>query len=583
MRSLYRPHVVFAAIVVAAVAPAHAQPASSTPAHHARPSCIELGAMGTVFERRGDVIFIDLGSDHGVTTGATLEVLDVVGDNAFRIGNVTAVQLGAQLSALTLGSLSPDAQAKVSVGDCVNASSRQPSMVDPWKAYRYPMMSKPVTAQEADALIEGFSRAAGKSLQDQIELWGELQQQLGNDRLTEAVGRYLDWLRASRDRVDREIARTVTERAERQREALTALEPDVTDQPLALRAAAFAYEGQELPIAVVVLEPRVVAWVTSKPGVQAWLYVRDRAGAGFQRTPLARDGDSYLRGVIPSQAVQAPRVEYFIEVLGPAGTGARVSLGDEQHPLSTKVAVDPARPQAPARAGRTLVRLRADYVDFDGGLAGGFDQYAQTDADFCYEFGAAIHRFCVGFGSMSGRGGPKDVIDKGDCANDSSEACREVSFSYFYTELALALSEQFALSVRPVLGVRSIQMLGAPETLECVQEGVLGDVCRTLGLRAHLRVGYADQTNLRLGVELTSNLGTQFEAAFDWNVIDKVPITLSTQVTDQPVPGDFGIRILADVGLRATPWFIPSARLSVQARDADHAGISGGLGTTFRW
>jgi len=580
MRPIHRPRAVFVATVVAAVTPARAQPAPSTPSS---PSCIQSGTTGTVLERRQNVIVVDLGADQGVTTGATLEVYDVVADNAFRVGKATVVRLGAQLSELTLGSLSPAEQAKVSVGDCVNTSSNQPSVVDPWKAYRHPLLSKPVTAHEADALIGGFTRTAGKPLQDQIEQWGELQQQLGNDRLTEAVGRYLDWLRNSRDRVERVIAGTVTEQAERQRKAIAALEPGVKDQPLALRTATLAYEGQEIPIAVVVLEPRVVAWVTSEPGVQAWLYVRDRAGAGFQRTPLARDGDSYLRGAVPSQFVRTPRVEYFVEVHGPAGADARVSLGDEKHPLSTEVVEDPARSRARARPGRTRIRLHADYVDFDGGLTSGFDQYAQTEADFCYEFGAAIHRFCVGFGSMSGRGGPKDAIDSGECANGSSDECREVAFSYLYPELEFALSERYAVLVRPVLGVRSTQMLGAPDRTECAREGVLGDVCGTLGLRAHVRMGSADQTNLRLGVGLTGNLGTLFEATFDWNVVARVPITLSTQVTDQPVPGDFGIRILADVGLRAAPWFFPSARLSVQARDADHAGISGGLGTTFRW
>src|SRR4051812_26561560 len=123
MRPIHRPIGLFAAIVVAAVAPARAQPARSTPAPHASPSCIELGIMGTVLVRRGNVIVVDLGANHGVTTSATLEVYDVVANNAFPIGKATVVRFGAQLSELTLDSLSPHEQAKVSAGDCVNASS----------------------------------------------------------------------------------------------------------------------------------------------------------------------------------------------------------------------------------------------------------------------------------------------------------------------------------------------------------------------------------------------------------------------------------------------------------------------------
>ena len=48
-------------------------------------------------------------------------------------------------------------------------------------------------------------------------------------------------------------------------------------------------------------------------------------------------------------------------------------------------------------------------------------------------------------------------------------------------------------------------------------------------------------------------------------------------------PEDFGVRLIADVGWRGTSWFYPSARLSYQARDLDHAGVSGGVAMNFDW
>ena len=43
------------------------------------------------------------------------------------------------------------------------------------------------------------------------------------------------------------------------------------------------------------------------------------------------------------------------------------------------------------------------------------------------------------------------------------------------------------------------------------------------------------------------------------------------------------MRLIADVGLRKMSWFYPSARVSYQARDIDHGGLSGGLGLNFDW
>jgi hypothetical protein len=52
-----------------------------------------------------------------------------------------------------------------------------------------------------------------------------------------------------------------------------------------------------------------------------------------------------------------------------------------------------------------------------------------------------------------------------------------------------------------------------------------------------------------------------------------------------PVPEDFGVRLIGDIGWRSRDiaWFYPSLRLSYQARDIDHAGLSGGLAMNFDW
>ena len=49
------------------------------------------------------------------------------------------------------------------------------------------------------------------------------------------------------------------------------------------------------------------------------------------------------------------------------------------------------------------------------------------------------------------------------------------------------------------------------------------------------------------------------------------------------LPEDFGVRLIADIGWRRLAWFYPSARVSYQARDIDHAGVSGGFALNFDW
>ena len=43
------------------------------------------------------------------------------------------------------------------------------------------------------------------------------------------------------------------------------------------------------------------------------------------------------------------------------------------------------------------------------------------------------------------------------------------------------------------------------------------------------------------------------------------------------------VRLIGDVGYRSVSWIYPSLRLSYQARDIDHAGVSGGLAMNFDW
>jgi len=86
-----------------------------------------------------------------------------------------------------------------------------------------------------------------------------------------------------------------------------------------------------------------------------------------------------------------------------------------------------------------------------------------------------------------------------------------------------------------------------------------------------------------IGASFTRHVGTLLEAAYHWLPAQTVPVQIMVQVTDEPVPQDFGVRLIGDVGVRRFGWCFPSVRVSYQARDIHHAGVSGGMAMNFDW
>jgi hypothetical protein len=137
---------------------------------------------------------------------------------------------------------------------------------------------------------------------------------------------------------------------------------------------------------------------------------------------------------------------------------------------------------------------------------------------------------------------------------------------------------------RPQAGILTRDRRMSEDADRCEGEDITG--CRFdkgYGARVRLRLGQEDGTNLVLGAAVTSRVGKLIEAAYHWLPNKMVPVKITVQVTDQPVVEDFGVRLIADVGVRRVKWFYPSARLSYQARDIDHSGFSGGLALNFDW
>ena len=553
----------------------------------------------------GDRVYVDLGGVHGVGAGATLELQrEVVARDPvtgatlrdrFPFGELSVVRAGDRVCEAR-----PDAgsRGRVKIGDRVELVTPAGRYVDPWaervvasrQAAPLPGATPGAPIRDragaervvvAAAEVQAVWRTTlGQAPRARVAAWQAFLDAHPDSPYAAAIGKEQASLTEQADALERaaEAATTVAPVIDRRQALATALAElrrDVEVDAL-LWAAVPARVRPGDPVAFAFAVP------TALPAGAAWLYVRPAGAAGYQRVPLVPDGDAYLRATVPGDQVRAGALAWFVEI----GDRA-VGQGTREAPGVIAVDAEVGEP-APAR-DRTSIETTLDYVDFDGGLTAGFDQYYQAELAYTYRFLTPVHAVRLGFGTMSGKGGPKDVIDEdpADQCRDASGTyrCRQVNFSYVYTELELRPRRNFAVMLRPQAGLLTTDTSETAAGNRCRDATNLEDCdfFTGIGLRARVRLGDQRGTNLELGVGFTSRVGSLFEATYHWSPRPTLPITLSVQVTDMPVPEDFGVRLVGDVGWRGKRWVYPSLRISYQARDIDHSGLSGGLGLNFDW
>ena len=544
----------------------------------------------------GTHVYVDLGTRDGVDAGSQLELLHLVVArdprtgatlrDHFALGTLTVTRSGERVS---VAEADAALAKRVLVGDDVRLVSERRQILDPWqqqvaasKAASEPAHGPAGPPTDHVALVrQAWTDTLGAPPEQRIARWQAL---LAADPATPyhaAIEAEIASLSRQVTIRDAMLARARSARPEDTAPRIARLTAALGTQGAPLAAAPIyrAAPGQPLELAFLVRDPHAVA--------HAWLYARPEGAPGFTRVELAHDGDSYVRGTIDGALVRGPAVEWYVEVAPPGDhAAAQSALGS--HAVPNRIDLDLDVTEPPPQPHRSHVDLHVDYVDWDGKLGQGFDQYYQAEADFKYRFLDPIYSVSLGFGTLSGTGGPKDVIDS-DPAHCMDAAgtyrCKRVDYSYVYTELEQKLSPNVAVMVRPTIGrLATDDMPGtaagrcksSPDTTGC-------DLSVGFGLRGRLRLGDEAATNLVLGAAFTQGLGTLLEASYHWLAVPVVPVQITVQVTDQPVIDDFGVRLVGDVGYRGWGAIYPSVRVSYQARDIKHSGVSGGAALNFDW
>jgi hypothetical protein len=576
---------------------------------------------GAVLRIEGSDVYVDLGSKDGVGADTKLTLLHVVVAkdpvsgktlrDRFPIGTLTVIKSGDQVS---LARAPESIQHRIKPGDAVALATARRTFADPWvetmserraeveqrkqtqfereNPQKAREAARKAAVEQAEAAIKHaeaaravWQKTLGKAPAERITLWQAYLDKHPSSPYAAQIVQEIASLRGqieAEERVAEQMVDPMSRRAELRVSRLATLEKNLElGGPLAGRAPGEVYEGSVVELSFTVLVASQVD--------RAWLYYRHRGDDSYRRVQLKQDGDAYLRGAIPADVVKPPGVEYFVEIAdGSAASTPVPAIGHQEEPRS--IAVQRAvEDEAADIKDRSRVTLFMDYVDFDGRLNDGFDQYLHAEVDFMYRFYKPIYAFRVGFGTLGGYGGPKDRIDENpdDCTDDiGNYFCRRVSYSYAYTEIEYRFTDSIAVMLRPQFGTGTSDSRPDASEGRCNTASSTDPTCEffsSFGMRARVRIGNERDTNLTLGVGVTSNIGTVFEAAYAWSVIPMFPVKLAAQVTDQPVPEDYGVRLIADVGWRALDWVYPSLRLAYQARDVDHAGLSGGLAVNFDW
>jgi hypothetical protein len=562
-------------------------------------------AEPVVLQIEKGLVYIDLGSKDGVGAGTELELVrEVVATDPvsravlrdkFALGQLTVVKAGDHVCQATP---SENLAGRVKVGDEIRIASEKRRFVDPWAdrvadSKQVREVTAPIavgpgadraaaarTVEEALAARTVWERTLGKSPTDRAALWRAFLSERPQTPYGAVIRTEIASLEAQGQTLDRAAAAALAPEPVRDRrralaEALAVLRNDPSTGPLWVGAPSRVAHGQPVQMTFAVREQIAGAM---------WLYVRGPDGA-FRRVELTRDGDSYLRATIPAELVRGDKVEWFVEI----GEGAG-GMGSREEPRV--IAVDRDIVDPPPAPNRTTIATSIDYVDFDG-FGSDWDQYYQAEADFTYRFLKPVHAFRVGFGTLSGKGGPKDIIDlpqnqmNHQCRDmDGAYQCRSVDYTYVYTEVEFQPKPQVAVMLRPLAGLLTtdrMESTGSPGRCRDAEDLNSCEFLTRLGFKARIRFGDERDTNLQLALAVTDQVGTLFEAAYNWAPKPQVPVKLAVAVTDLPVTTDFGVRLVTDVGWRGLSWVYPSLRLSYQARDIDHAGFSGGLGLNFDW
>jgi hypothetical protein len=502
---------------------------------------------GSVVKIEAQEIYVNLGVERGVSGGAALRlkrpvklrhpVTRAMVEDWIPIGSATVTQAGAVMSRAVIGEL----VAQVKVGDLAEILVDRPDRHDPGPATPTapptPPQGPPVDAVTAEVLGL-FASLVGQPLEVRIASWERYLSVRPASPFAAEIRRDLDQLHALREELDpRPGAQTASVSV-----AVTHGAPPT------------AVAGAQLPVVFVLEQPERVA--------SAYLHYRPRGERGYRRVLLVREHDIYLRGAVPAEVVQAPGLDYFVEVSTPTGQSG-LAVGSPSEPIAVAVASPTLRDQFGARPGRSSVKIAADYLDFatlDRRAGDRTDRMFTANVDFIYRLDGVVQSVGVGYGVYAGTGGFADR------AWTPAMMAPRSGFHYGYADVEVGgVAEGVPLSA----GGQLIAGVG--------KDGF------GMGAEGRVRIGARDATNLAVIGRTVAQVGFVSDVRFAARPIRPLMVGVSVGATNQPNQGDVGVRLGTELEVLAIENVSVLLRASWQGRTTSHGGLGGGAGLGFYW
>lgn len=495
---------------------------------------------GAVVRIEAKEIYVSLGTSRGVQGGSALRIKRPITlrhpithapiSDWIPIGSASVTEAGSEMSRAVVGEL----VAEIKVGDIAEVLIDRP---DPPRPVEHGPLAPPVEPATAEVLGE-LTAQAGQSIDARIAGWERYLSIRPSSRYSAGIRRELDELRALRDQMRTPGSVHGAERI----------------ATVAHSAPSIARAGAALPLAFVLDQPGRVA--------SAYLHYRPHGARTYRALLLTRDNGIYLHGAVPAAAVEAPGVDYFVEVAMPNGTSG-LALGTPADPIAVEVAAPTLLDQIGARSAGSTVRFTADSLDFgslDHRTGDRTDHMYTANLDFTYRFRSPIESVSVGAGVYAGTGGFRDGV-----WTDANPAPTS-GFHYGYADTEVG---------GHVDGVHV-----------SVGGQLIAGVGRTgfgLGSEGRLRIGERDATNVVFLGRTIDQVGFLSQIRFGTRLAAPVGLGISVGATDQPNQGDVGLVLGTELELYAIRNVSLLARGSWQGRSIDHGGLGGGAGVAFNW
>jgi hypothetical protein len=297
---------------------------------------------------------------------------------------------------------------------------------------------------------------------------------------------------------------------------------------------------------------------------RAVLLHREAGETAFHEVPFQRGAQSYL-AVIGPESVRDGGLSYAIELELPDGRRLP-GFASREHPFDVQVQLDEEEADEKAALRRvnglrSSARVSGEWVTFGKstklipGTAADqpatsqsvADHYYRLEASYAYRPLRTVSEFGVRLGLVRGTSPHAD--------GNSGE--KEVGLNYAAPWVQLRMADSVHLGGHLVTGVTEVDF--------------------SMGAGAELTFGDPYGGNLSVGFESIQGFGSRFFTKVDIIMSDQLMLSPIIEATNMPNADEYGVRLLAQLGMQLSQQFRISALGGYQARNAVSGGPSLGL------